>query len=69
MALYFFDNSIGMLFICFLCDTYRVYVARAAAIPLEILLGALLIERLLERKEKAEKFNQLMYIKESPVSF
>lgn len=33
------------------------------AIPLEVLLGALLIERLLERKEKAEKFNQLMYIK------
>ena len=43
--------------------THIEFMLHVAAIPLEILLGALLIERLLERKEKAEKFNQLMYIK------
>ncbi|NUO09409.1 MAG: hypothetical protein HUU08_12150 [Candidatus Brocadia sp.] len=43
--------------------THVEFMLHVAAIPLEVLLGALLIERLLERKEKAEKFNQLMYIK------
>jgi hypothetical protein len=43
--------------------THIEFMLHVAAIPLEVLLGALLIERLLEKKEKAEKFNQLMYIK------
>ncbi len=34
-----------------------------AAIPLEILLGALLVERYLGRKERADKLRHLMYIK------
>ncbi len=43
--------------------THIEFMLHVAAIPLEVLLGVLLIEKLLERKEKAEKFNQLMYIK------
>lgn len=51
------------LFLYVFYATHIEFMLHVAAIPLEILLGALLIERLLERKEKAEKFNQLMYIK------
>lgn len=43
--------------------THIEFMLHVAAIPLEILLGALLIERLLEKKEMAEKLNQLMHIK------
>ncbi|MBE7446584.1 MAG: hypothetical protein HS132_15660 [Planctomycetia bacterium] len=43
--------------------THIEFMLHVAAIPLEILLGVLLVERLLERKDKAEKIDQLMYIK------
>lgn len=50
----------------FLFVNYRTHFEFAlhlAAIPLEILLGALLIEKVLERKEKAEKLRKLMFVK------
>jgi len=43
--------------------THIEFMLHVAAIPLEILLGALLIEKFLERKEKAEKLRQLMFFK------
>ncbi len=50
----------------FLFINYRTHIEftlHVAAIPLEILLGVLLIEKLLEKREKAEKLRKLMYIK------
>lgn len=43
--------------------THYEFALHLAAIPLEILLGALLIEKVLEKKEKAEKLRKLMYVK------
>ncbi len=39
------------------------FLLHLAAIPLEILLGALLVERYLDRKERDDKLRHLMYIK------
>ena len=43
--------------------THYEFLLHVAAIPLEILLGAFLIERWLARKEKEGKRRQLMYLK------
>ncbi len=43
--------------------THIVFFHHLAAIPLEILLGALLVERYMSRKEHAKKLRHLMYIK------
>ena len=43
--------------------THSEFFLHLAAIPLEILLGALLVERYLDRKERADKLRHLMYIK------
>jgi len=43
--------------------THFEFLLHLAAIPLEILLGALLVERFMARKEKQDKKQQLMYIK------
>lgn len=43
--------------------THIEFMLHVAAIPLEILFGALLIEKFLERKEKAERRRQLMFFK------
>ncbi len=43
--------------------THFEFMLHVAAIPLEILLGALLIEKFLERKERADKLRQLMFFK------
>ena len=43
--------------------THYEFLLHVAAIPLEILLGAFLVERFLTRKEKKSKLQQLMYIK------
>ncbi|MBI5611630.1 MAG: hypothetical protein HY942_00960 [Gammaproteobacteria bacterium] len=43
--------------------THVEFLLHLAAIPLEILLGALLVERFLERREKAERRRQLVHIK------
>ncbi len=43
--------------------THTDFFLHLAAIPLEILLGALLVERYLSRKERADKLRHLMYIK------
>ena len=56
-------STASSFFLYVFYTTHIEFMLHVAAIPLEVLLGALLIERLLERKEKAEKFNKLMYIK------
>ncbi|MBV6519529.1 MAG: hypothetical protein IT420_02580 [Candidatus Brocadia sp.] len=61
--LYLSLSTASSLFLYVFYATHIEFLLHVAAIPLEVLLGALLIEKLLERKEKAEKFNQLMYIK------
>ena len=43
--------------------THVEFLLHLAAIPLEILLGAVLVERWLARKEKEGKRRQLMYLK------
>lgn len=43
--------------------THFEFLLHLAAIPLEILLGAFLVERWLARKEKEGKLRQLMYLK------
>ncbi len=43
--------------------THIVFMHHLAAIPLEIMLGALLVEKYLERKDFLEKKRQLMFIK------
>ncbi|MDR4509913.1 MAG: hypothetical protein MRJ65_17040 [Candidatus Brocadiaceae bacterium] len=58
--------SLLTLSLCFLFihrQTHNEFTLHLAAIPLEILLGALLIEKILERKEKTEKAKKLMYFK------
>ncbi len=61
--LYLSLSTASSFFLYVFYTTHIEFMLHVAAIPLEVLLGALLIERLLERKEKAEKFNKLMYIK------
>jgi hypothetical protein len=43
--------------------THIEFLLHAAAIPMEILLGAILVERYLARKERQGKLRQLMFIK------
>ncbi len=43
--------------------THTDFFLHLAAIPLEILLGVLLVERYIARKERADKLRHLMYIK------
>jgi hypothetical protein len=40
--------------------THIVFLHHLAAIPLEIMLGALLVERYLSRKERAEKVRKVL---------
>lgn len=55
--------SVSGLFLFLNYQTHFEFALHLAAIPLEILLGVLLIEKLLERKEKAEKSKKFMYMK------
>lgn len=55
--------SVSALFLFVHYQTHIEFILHVAAIPLEILLGALLIEKLLEKKEKAEKLKKLMHVK------
>lgn len=43
--------------------THVEFLLHLAAIPLEILIGALLVERFLDRRKKAERLRQLVHIK------
>lgn len=43
--------------------THIEFLLHVAAIPMEILLGAILVERYLARKERESKLRQLMFIK------
>jgi hypothetical protein len=43
--------------------THQEFLLHLAAIPMEILLGAIVVERYLARKERERKRRQLMYIK------
>ncbi|MDR4504852.1 MAG: hypothetical protein MRK01_08710 [Candidatus Scalindua sp.] len=43
--------------------THNEFTLHLAAIPIEILFGALLIEKILERKKKAEQSRRLMYFR------
>jgi hypothetical protein len=55
------STSVFFLFIHWL--THIEFSLHLAAIPLEILLGALLIEKILERKRKAEQSKRLMHFR------
>jgi hypothetical protein len=54
---------LSVLFLYLEHATHFEFLLHLAAIPLEILLGAFLVERYLARKEKQAKRQQLMYIK------
>lgn len=53
--------SAGFLYLEYL--THIEFLLHVAAIPLEVLLGALIVERFLANKEKDRKRHQFMYIK------
>lgn len=55
--------ALSALFLWLEHVTHVEFLLHLAAIPLEILLGAFLVERWLARKEKEGKRRQLMYIK------
>lgn len=55
--------ALSALFLWLEHVTHVEFLLHLAAIPLEILLGALLVERWLARKEKEGKRRQLMYLK------
>jgi hypothetical protein len=55
--------SASVLFLFFHRLTHIEFTLHLAAIPLEILLGALLIEKLLERRRKAEQSKKLMFFR------
>ena len=55
------STSVFFLFIHWL--THIEFTLHLAAIPLEILLGALLIEKILERKRKTEQSKRLMHFR------
>jgi hypothetical protein len=55
--------SLSGLFLWLEHATHVTFMAHLAAIPLEILAGAFLVERWLARKEKEGKRRQLMYLK------
>jgi len=53
--------SVFFLFVNWL--THNEFTLHLAAIPIEILFGALLIEKILERKRRAEQSKRLMYFR------
>lgn len=55
--------ALSIFFLFIHRQTHNEFTLHLAAIPLEILLGALLIEKILERKARAEKAKKLMYFK------
>src|SRR5512139_1318664 len=55
--------ALSALFLWLEHVTHFEFLLHVAAIPLEILLGAFLVERWLARKEKDGKRRQLMYLK------
>lgn len=55
--------SLSLSFLFIHRQTHNEFTLHLAAIPLEILLGALLIEKLLERKVRAERSTKLLYFK------
>jgi hypothetical protein len=63
LGLYAALIAISVLFLVIQHFTHVEFLLHLAAIPLEILLGALLVERFLERREKAERLRQLVHIK------
>lgn len=63
LGLYAALIAASALFLVLQRITHVEFLLHLAAIPLEILLGALLVERFLEGRKKAERLRQLMYIK------
>lgn len=63
LGLYAALIAVSVLFLVIEHVTHFEFLLHLAAIPLEILLGALLVERILERRKKSERLRQLMYIK------
>ncbi len=63
LGLYAALVAMSALFLVLQRITHVEFLLHLAAIPLEILLGALLVERFLERREKAQRLRQLMHIK------
>ncbi|MBT3355217.1 MAG: hypothetical protein HN402_09865 [Candidatus Scalindua sp.] len=61
--LYFCLISTSVLFLFFHWLTHIEFTLHLAAIPIEILFGALLIEKILERKRKAEQSKRLMHFR------
>ncbi len=55
--------ALSLFFLWLEHATHVEFLLHVAAIPLEILLGAFLVERWLARKEKEAKRRQLMYLK------
>ncbi|MDR4499367.1 MAG: hypothetical protein MRK02_15840 [Candidatus Scalindua sp.] len=55
--------ALSVFFLFIHQQTHNEFTLHLAASPLEILLGALLIEKILERKARAEKAKKLMYFK------
>ena len=63
LGLYAALIAVSALFLVIEHITHVEFFLHLAAIPLEILLGALLVERFLDRRKKMERLRQLMYIK------
>ena len=61
--LYFLLVSSSGIFLFVHHRTHIEFALHLAAIPLEIMLGVLLIEKLLERKDKSEKLKKLTHVK------
>ncbi|MCF6148742.1 MAG: hypothetical protein E3K37_08795 [Candidatus Kuenenia sp.] len=55
--------SLSVFFLFIHQQTHNEFSLHLAAIPLEILLGALLIEKILERSKKEEQSKRLMYFR------
>lgn len=55
--------SLSALFLFIHRQTHNEFSLHLAAIPLEILLGALIIEKILEKTKKAEQSKKLMYFR------
>lgn len=54
---------LSILFLILEHITHIVFLHHVAAIPLEILLGAVIVERFLSRKEKISRLRQFMHLK------
>ncbi len=61
--LYFCLISISVFFLFIHWLTHIEFMLHLAAIPIEILFGALLIEKILERKRRAEQSKRLMHFR------